>query len=115
MAVEDEEDAVNRLMIVARLKPDAHAAAEELLQKGPPFDPETLGFYRHAAYLTTGEVIFLFEAPEVEWIVNDIIDDALIAEVLPAWEAIVEGTPHVAHERYYWTPGQNKLGVGLGT
>ena len=55
---------MNRLVIVARLREGAQLEAEALLRKGPPFDPEGLGFHRHAAYLTTGEVVFVFEAPE---------------------------------------------------
>ena len=71
---------MNRLMIVARLVEGAHEDAEALIANGPPFDPDDLGFHRHAAYLTAGEVVFLFEAPQVEWIVNDIVDDPIVAE-----------------------------------
>ena len=70
---------MNRLMIIARLREGAQQEAEELIAAGPPFDLEELGFHRHAAYLTAGEVVFLFEAPEVEWIVNDIVDDVVIS------------------------------------
>ena len=70
---------MNRLLIVARLREGAHEEAEALIAAGPPFDPEELGFHRHGAYLTAGEIVFLFEAPEVEWLVNDIVDDAVIS------------------------------------
>jgi hypothetical protein len=105
---------MNRLMIVARLKDGAHQAAEQLLSAGPPFDPEELGFHRHAAYLTAGEVVFLFEAPEVEWIVNDIVDDPVLACALAPWHALVDGTPRIAHERFFWSRDESSLGVGLG-
>ena len=45
----------------------------------PPFDPEELGLHRHGAYLTAREVVFVFEAPEVEWIVNDLVDDPVLS------------------------------------
>jgi hypothetical protein len=109
-----KEGPMERLMIVARLKEGAHEQAEALLRKGPPFDPEALGLHRHAAYITAREIVFLFEAPEVEWIVNDLIDDSLIAEAFAPWESIVEGTPRGASERYYWSREESKLGVGLG-
>jgi hypothetical protein len=105
---------MNRLMIVARLVDGAHEDAEALIAKGPPFDPGELGFDRHAAYLTAAEVVFLFEAPQVEWIVNDIVDDRSIAEALGPWKNLVEGTPRLAHERFYWSRDEGKLGVGLG-
>lgn len=105
---------MNRLMIVARLHEGAHDEAEALLAAGPPFDPEELGFHRHAAYLTAGEVVFLFEAPEVEWIVNDIVDDPVLSTALGPWRKLVDGTPRIAHERFYFSRESNSLGVGLG-
>jgi hypothetical protein len=105
---------MKRLLIVARLRDDAHDEAEVLLREGPPFDPEQVGLERHAAYLTAAEVVFVFEAPEVEWIVNDLVDDPRIASLLAPWEKLVEGTPRLAHEYYYWSRAAAKLGVGLG-
>ena len=72
-------------MIVARLVEGAHEDAEALIANGPPFDPDDLGLHRHAAYLTAGEVVFLFEAPQVEWIVNDVVDDPIVAETFGPW------------------------------
>ncbi len=106
---------MNRLMIVARLKPDVHEKAEELLREGPPFDLEELGLHRHGAYLTAGEIVFFFEAPEVEWIVNEIIDDPVMSAAFGPWYKLVEGTPRLAHERFFWSRDGEKLGVGLGS
>jgi hypothetical protein len=105
---------MNRLIIVARLKEGAHDRAEALLAQGPPFNPEDLGLHRHAAYLTASEVVFVFEAPEVEWIVNDIIDDPITSTAFGPWQTLIDGTPRLAHERFYWTREESKLGVGLG-
>jgi hypothetical protein len=105
---------MKRLVIVARLRGDAHDEAEVLLKEGPPFDPEARGLERHAAYLTAGEVVFVFEGPEVEWIVNDMIDDPRIATFFEPWEKLIDGPPRLAHERYYWSHEEEKLGVGLG-
>jgi hypothetical protein len=105
---------MNRLLIVARLRSEAHEEAEALLRAGPPFDPEELGLERHAAYLTAGEVIFVFEGSEVEWTVNDAVDDPVIASAFGPWASLIEGTPRLAHERFYWSREGEKLGVGLG-
>jgi hypothetical protein len=85
------------------------------MREGPPFDPASLGLERHAAYLTAGEVVFVFEATEVEWIVNDIVDDPAVAVFFGPWEKLIEGTPRLAHEYYYWSRAEDKLGLGLGT
>ena len=92
---------MNRLMIVARLREGAHEEAEALIAAGPPFDPEELGLQRHAAYLTAGEIVFLFEAAEVEWIVNDIVDDPVMSTAFGPWRNLIDGTPRLAHERFY--------------
>ena len=105
---------MKRLMIVARLRDDAHDEAEVLLHEGPPFDAAQLGLDRHAAYLTAGEVVFVFEGPEVEWVVNDLLDDPRVASFFAPWRKLVEGSPRLAHERFYWSREQDKLGVGLG-
>jgi hypothetical protein len=105
---------MKRLLIVARLRPDAHDEAEALLAAGPPFDPEQVGLDRHSAYLTAGEVVFVFEGPEVEWVVNDLIDDPRIASFMSPWANLVEGTARLAHERFHWSRADAELGVGLG-
>jgi hypothetical protein len=105
---------MNRLVIVARLRDDAHDEAETLLREGPPFDPQKIGLDRHSAYLTAGEVVFVFEAPEVEWVVNEIIDDPTISAYFAPWEKLIDGTPRLAHERYHWSYAESKLGIGLG-
>jgi hypothetical protein len=100
---------MNRLVIVARLKDGAQEEAEALLSQGPPFDPEELGLYGHSAYLTATEAVFVFEAPEVEWIVNELVDDPVISSAFSAWGGIVEGTPRLAHERYHWSRKDPRL------
>jgi hypothetical protein len=105
---------MKRLMIVARLRDDAHDEAEVLLAEGPPFDPEQVGLERHSAYLTAGEVVFLFEGPEVEWVVNDLVDDPRVAPFFAPWEKLIDGAPRLAHERFHWSRADAKLGIGLG-
>ena len=105
---------MKRLMIVARLRDDAYDEAEITAPRRAALRPERSGLERHAAYLTAGEVVFVFEGPEVEWKVNELVDDPRIARVLRPWEKLIDGTPRLAHERFYWSRAEAKLGVGLG-
>ena len=105
---------MRRLMIVARLRADAHDEAEALLAAGPPFDPEQVGLERHSAYLTASEVVFVFEGPEVEWVVNDLVDDPRVAPFFAPWQKLIDGGPRLAHERFHWARADAKLGVGIG-
>ena len=105
---------MNRLVIAARLLPDTHDQAEALLRRGPPFEPGEIGLHLHGAYLTASEVVFVFEAPEVEWKVNELIDDPTVAPFFAPWQKLIDGTPRLAHERYYWSRADEKVGFGLG-
>jgi hypothetical protein len=106
---------MDRMIVVADLREGAHDEAERLLRTGPPFDPEARGLHRHAAYLTADEVIFIFEAVDVERILNDLLDDTTLAPTVMRWDKLTEGLPRIAYECFYWSPETNKLGVGLGT
>jgi hypothetical protein len=56
-------------------------------------------------YLSAGEVVFVFEGREVEWIVDDLVDDPfrwLLTEALDAWRPLIEGEPMIARPAYTW-------------
>lgn len=89
-------------MIVARIAPGSSELAERLLANGPPFDPEEQGLHRHRIFLTASEVVFLFEAPEVEWIVDDLVNDPVVSSAFAGWRPILDGPPRLAHLRYAW-------------
>jgi hypothetical protein len=93
---------MGRIAVIARLKPDSEARAAELIAAGPPFDPAAVGLERHAVYLSHGEVVFVFEGPEVEWIVDGVVDDPFRSPVFAEWKTIVERSPKIAREAYSW-------------
>lgn len=64
---------MDRVVLVARLKPGAEGRAAALVGEGPPFDPAERGLSRHTVYLSAGEVVFVFEGDEVEWIVEEMV------------------------------------------
>ena len=93
---------MNRLVLVARLRPDAQVKAARLLEAGPPFDPARVGMTRHCAFLSADDVVFLFEGPDVEWTVDDLVDNPIVAAALEPWKPLVDGAPRIAHELYAW-------------
>jgi hypothetical protein len=102
---------MNRLVIVAKLKEGSQEAAEELIRQGPPFEPGELGFERHSVYVSPYDVVFLFEAPGVEWIVDNIVDDPVLSTALTPWYGLVDGPARLAHERYHWSSGEHTATV----
>ncbi len=105
---------MERMLIVARLKDGVHQEAELLLAQGPPFEPGELRFDRHAVFLSATEVVFLFEGPEVEWTLNEIVDDAVLETAFGPWRELVDGLPRIAHERYFWSRDPEKTEMGVG-
>jgi hypothetical protein len=96
---------MERVAIVARLKPGAEIQAEKLLAAGPPFDLKASGIERHNVFLSAGEVVFIFEGHEVEWIVDDLIEAPSEWELQRAfddWRSIVDGPPRIAREQFAW-------------
>jgi len=97
---------LERLALIAQLKPGAHLQADELIAKGPPFDPEESGFTRHSIFLSTREVVFVFEAHQVEWLVDDLAQGGFLqhrlSEAFESWRPLIEGEPLLARERFFW-------------
>jgi len=96
---------MERVAIIARLKEGSEQRAAELVAAGPPFDLASTGIVRHSIYISSSEAVFVFEGHEVEWIVDELIDEPFHDELhraLDQWREIVQGQPRVARERYGW-------------
>jgi hypothetical protein len=93
---------MQRIVFVGRLKPGSEAAAADIVRSGPPFDPSELGLARHGVYLGGAEVVFVFEGSDVEQQLRDLINDPVASPAFAVWAPLLEGTPSVAHELFYW-------------
>jgi hypothetical protein len=96
---------MERVAIIARLKEGSDQRAVDLVRAGPPFDLGDSGIVRHSIYVSATDVVFVFEGHEIEWIVDELIDEPFRYELhraLEEWREIVEGRPHVARERFGW-------------
>jgi hypothetical protein len=100
-----KEEAMERVAIVARLKEGSGPRAAELIAAGPPFDLAETGIAHHSVYLSAGEVVFVFEGHEVEWMVDDLINDPFqpkVQSAFDAWRSILDGSPRIAREEFGW-------------
>ena len=96
---------MERLAVIARLKPGAEVRGEKLIARGSPFDPKESGFARVSVYLSASEVMFVFEAHEVESLVEALIDDpfqSMVEEALDASRPLVDGEPRIARAKFFW-------------
>jgi hypothetical protein len=93
------------IALIARLKPGTEIRADELIRKGPPFDAAGLGLDRHQVFLSAGEVMFVFEGHQVEWMLDDLVSDPnawATHQALEEWRALVEAPPRIARPAYTW-------------
>lgn len=96
---------MQRLVIIVPLAEGSEERAAELVAGGPPFEPEDTSFERHGVYLSESEVVFLFEGPDAEWEVDDLMSDPLkpgVTDALEAWKPLLAGKPRLAREGYFW-------------
>ena len=97
---------MQRLAVIAKLKPDSEPRAVELIEQGPPFSPKEAGFERHSVYLAGDHAVFVFEGGQLDGLLRSVIKDPSSADAFRRWEAVIEGMPRVAREVYSWERGE---------
>jgi hypothetical protein len=93
---------VERIAVIAQVRPGSEEQAKRLLAAGPPFDPASLGLISHDVYLGQGAVIFVFEGLEVERRVADLVNDPAASGSFSAWGPLLDGAPTIARSAYHW-------------
>jgi hypothetical protein len=94
---------MRKVAIIARLKDGCEAHAADLLDKGPPFDPHERRLESHTAYLSAGEVMFIFEGPDVDVILDEMVEnpyEPALTAALESWRPLIEGNPRIARPAY---------------
>jgi hypothetical protein len=93
---------MERIAVIAKLKPNSEKRAAELVEEGPPFDPERLGFERHSVYLSGTHVVFVFEGGRLDQLLHGVVRDPAHIGAFGSWEPLLEGFPVVAREAFSW-------------
>ena len=103
---------MQRIAIIARLKPDTEKRATELIESGPPFDPDKLGFDRHSVYLSGNQVVFVFEGGRLDHLLHTVVRDPSNVSAFGKWEPLIDGFPTVAREAYSWQRQERRRRLG---
>ena len=98
-------DVTERLAVVARLQPGSGERANQILAGGAPYGLDEAGFGRHSVFLAEQIVVFVFEGPGIEGLVRDLVDDPTSSSTFSVWGPLLEGTPVLAREEFYWEAG----------
>ena len=92
---------MQRLAVIAKLRPGTSEAATNLIELGPPFEPGRYGIERHSVFLAADVVVFIFEGGQPNALLAA-LGEADRQSVLGSWESRIDGTPSIAREVYHW-------------
>jgi hypothetical protein len=90
---------VERIVMIARLKPNARDRARELIEQAG--EDVSIEFDRQAIFLAEGEVIFFCEGPDAEATARSILNDPARSTAIGPWLPLLDGPLHAAPEAYY--------------
>lgn len=93
-----------RIAIIAPLKSGSQEAAANILREGAPYELEESGFERHSVFLSSTAAVFVFEGPSVESRIRELVDDPVRSAAFSAWGALLDGSPQLALEAFFWQP-----------
>jgi hypothetical protein len=93
---------IERVAIVAQLAQDSHEQARRILEGGAQYDLAETGLERHSVFLAEQTVVFVFEGRAVGGAIRDLLNDPAMSGLFSAWGPLLEGTPTLAHEEFYW-------------
>jgi hypothetical protein len=104
----DEGDVDERIAIVARLRPGSRDRAAQILAEGAPYGLALAGFRWHSVFLAEEAVIFVFAGPGIERLVRALVNDRARSAAFGAWAPLLNGTPALAQEEFFWKSGQTQ-------
>jgi hypothetical protein len=90
------------LAVRVALKDGCLGRARELLAKGPPLDPGSLGLSGHEVYLREGEAVFVFRGSDVRARVGKALAHPAIWRAGLAWQRCFAAAPQIVDAAEAW-------------
>jgi hypothetical protein len=94
--------------VVATLLPGSRERAAEIIAKGAPYGLRLAGFRRHSVLLAEETLVFVFEGQGIEGLVRNLVNDPSVSAAFGAWAPLLQGTPVLAREEFYWQAGSSE-------
>jgi hypothetical protein len=92
---------VERIVLIARLKPDAYERAEQLASVEQPAGVGQARL-RGSNFLSAGEVVFIIEGEDAELHTREWFDDPVLSTAFASWLPLFDRPLHVAREVATW-------------
>lgn len=90
------------LAVRVALKEGCLERARELLAKGPPLDPASLGLSGHEVYLHEGEAVFVFRGSDVRARVSKALAHPAVWRAGLAWQRCFAAAPQLVDAAHVW-------------
>lgn len=90
------------LAVRVALKEGCLERARELLAKGPPLDPASLGLSGHEVYLREGEAVFMFRGSDVRARVSKALAHPAVWRAGLAWQRCFAAAPQIVNTTDVW-------------
>ena len=90
-----------QVLVIVPLRKGSIEQARNLIEQGPPFDPESVGLTHHHVFVTEHEAIFVFDTPDVSHALTRLADPALWTAA-EGWHSCLDGEPRIAEHIYAW-------------
>jgi hypothetical protein len=92
---------LERIVLTARLRPDAYERAEELASIEPSGGPGQARL-RSITFLSPSEVVFMVEGDDVDLHTREWFDDPVLSSAFSSWVPLFDGPLHRAREVASW-------------
>ena len=92
---------MERLVLIARLKPGAYDRAQDLASTEQPTGAGQAGL-RGTNFLSAEEVVFVIEGEDAELHAREWFDDPVLSTAFASWLPLFEGPLHAAREVGTW-------------
>lgn len=89
-------------LVIARLRDGQEAAAKQLIEKGPAFLVAEVGLSAHKVFVSELFVGFLFEGPDVEQSLHNLLNDPTLSGEFGHWGPLIDGAPSLCPEAFSW-------------
>lgn len=90
------------LAVRVALKEGCLGQARELLAKGPPLDPASLGLSSHEVHLREGEAVFVFRGNDVRAQVSKALTHPAVWRAGLAWQRCFAAAPQIVEAAHVW-------------
>jgi hypothetical protein len=96
---------VERVVMIARLRPDARERAHELVEQHEAGHYASAEFERQSIFLAPEEVVFFVEGDDAARTVRRILNDPVRSTEVGHWIPLFDGPLHLAPEAFHWERG----------